>query len=171
MIQFIATVKRFKEQGEKTGWTYIEIPAALAQQLIPGNKKAFRIKGSLDNFSFEGVSLLPMGGGDFIMALNGTLRKKIKKNLGAQLNVKMEVDKKPKLAPAELLQCLEDEPEAKARFNELPKGHQHYFTNWINGAKTPPTKAKRIAASINALAKGLGFVEAYRSLKKDKIIG
>jgi hypothetical protein len=41
MLEFIATISRFKEQGEKTGWTYIEVPANLASQLVPGNKKGF----------------------------------------------------------------------------------------------------------------------------------
>ena len=171
MIHFIATIQRFKEQGEKTGWTYIEIPATLATQLMPGNKKGFRIKGYLDDHAFKSISLLPMGGGDFILTLNATIRKKIRKVKGDKVKVRMEVDTEPIVPPSELMECLSDEPKALARFKLLPKSHQNYFTNWINSAKTEPTKAKRIAASINSLAKGLGFVEAIRSLRKDKIVG
>ena len=171
MLSFTTTIKRFKEQGEKTGWTYIELPASLATQLMPGNKKAFRVKGYLDAHSFSGISLVPMGGGNFILTLNATIRKKIKKNVGAKLDVRMEVDTKPLLPPTELIECLQDEPAALSRFTQLPKSHQNYFTNWINNAKTEPTKAKRIAASINALANGFGFVEAIRSLQKNKITG
>ena len=168
-IQFTATIKRFRENAEKTGWTYIEIPASLAEKLVPGNKKGFRVKGYLDDYAFDGISLLPMGGGNFILTLNGTVRKKIRKSKGDKVNVKMGVDPKPLLPPAELMECLQDEPEALSRFKKLTKSHQNYFTNWINSAKTEPTKAKRIAASVNALAAGFGFVEAYRSLKKNKI--
>jgi uncharacterized protein YdeI (YjbR/CyaY-like superfamily) len=81
----------------------------------------------------------------------------------------MEVDTKPIMPPKELLECLADEPKALEKFKQLPKSHQNYFTQWINQAKTEPTKAKRIAASVNALANGFGFVEALRSLRKDKI--
>lgn len=169
MLQFTATIKRFNKQGEKTGWTYIEVPAALAVQLMPGNKKGFRVKGFLDDHHFSGLSLLPMGEGDFILTLNATIRKAIKKNLGATINVKMEVDSKPIMPPKELLECLADEPKALEKFKQLPKSHQNYFTQWINQAKTEPTKAKRIASSVNALANGFGFVEALRSLRKDKI--
>ena len=70
MITFNATIKKFGHQGEKTGWTYIEIPEAIAQQLMPDNKKSFRVKGKLDEYTFEGRSLVPTGGGDFILALN-----------------------------------------------------------------------------------------------------
>ena len=99
----------------------------------------------------------------------GLSEKKIRKSQGDKVNVKMGVDSKPLLPPAELMECLQDEPEALSRFKKLTKSHQNYFTNWINSAKTEPTKAKRIAASVNALAAGFGFVEAYRSLKKNKI--
>jgi len=168
-VQFTAVIKRFQQQGEKTGWTYVLIPFDNAQKLVPGNKKGFRVKGYLDDYSFSGISLLPMGGGDFILTLNGTIRKKIRKTKGDKVNVRMEVDLKPLLPPSELIECLQDEPEALTRFKNLPKSHQNYFTNWINSAKTEPTKAKRIAAFVNSLVKGFGFVEAYRSLKKNKI--
>lgn len=171
MLQFTATILRFKQHAEKTGWTYIEIPASLAGQLMPGNKKGFRVKGYLDEYPFSGISLLPTGGGNFILTLNATTRKGIRKTKGAKVNVRMMVDTKPILPPKELIECLADEPKAMERFQQLPKSHQNYFTNWINQAKTEPTKAKRIAASINALAAGLGFVEAIKSLRKEKITG
>lgn len=79
MVEFIATIKKFDKQGEKTGWTYIEIPADFALQLNPENKKSFRVKGFLDDYSISGISLLPFGNGDFIMALNASIRKGLAK--------------------------------------------------------------------------------------------
>jgi len=170
MLQFTTKILRFDAQGEKTGWTYILVPGSLAAQLVPGNKKGFRVKGFLDDYAFGGISLIPMGDGNFILTLNATVRKGIRKSRGADVCVKMERDTKPIVPPKELLECLADEPLAMERFKMLTKSHQNYFTNWINQAKTEPTKAKRIASSINALAKGLGFSEAVRALRKDKII-
>lgn len=166
MLQFTTKILRFKEQGEKTGWTYILVPGSLAAQLMPGNKKGFRVKGFLDDYAFGGISLMPMGDGNFILTLNAAVRKGIRKSRGAEVQVKMEIDTKPIMPPKELLECLADEPIAMDRFKILTKSHQNYFTNWINQAKTEPTKAKRIAASINSLAKGLGFGEALKSLRK-----
>ena len=48
MVSYSTTILKFDEQGEKTGWTYIVIPSAIAQKLKPGNKKSFRVKGKLD---------------------------------------------------------------------------------------------------------------------------
>src|SRR3954467_7169139 len=122
MVQFTTTIQKFKEQGEKTGWTYIQIPAEIAQQLKPGNKKTFRVKGKLDDYSFTGIALIPMGGGDFIMALNATIRKAIKKRKDAKLQVQLAADDQYKVQPsAEFSECLADEPQALAFFNTLPK--------------------------------------------------
>lgn len=170
MVEFTATIKRFESQGEKTGWTYIDVPADIAHQLVPGNRKGFRVKGLLDRYRFEGISLIPMGGGNFIMTLNATVRNGIRKKMGAMLQVKMNVDTKPVLPPPDLIECFEDEPDAAAHFNKLSKSHQNYFTNWINSAKTEATRTKRIAHTINALAKGMDFGEMIRSLKQERIV-
>lgn len=168
MVEFIAIVKKFDKQGDKTGWTYIEIPAAIALKLNPENKKAFRVKGFLDEYNFSGISLLPFGGGDFIMALNAVIRKSIGKGKGAVLRVRIELDQSPVLLSTELMQCLADEPKALAYFNKLPKSHQNYFSKWIESAKTEATQAKRIAQTVTACARGQHYGEMIRSLKNER---
>ena len=59
MVEFSAMILRFGEKGEKTGWSYIEISASQAEKLNPGCKVSFRVKGKIDNYSFERTSLLP----------------------------------------------------------------------------------------------------------------
>ena len=109
-----------------------------------------------------------MGGGNFILPLNATIRKEIHKKHGAMLEVKLEIDTKPILPPIELMECLADEPRALAHFNKLPKSHQNYYTRWINEAKTEMTKTKRIAHTVDALSKGMDFGETIRSLRDKK---
>lgn len=168
MVVFVATIKKFDKQGEKTGWSYIDIPAAIAIQLNSGNKKSFRVKGFLDEYSFSGISLLPLGGGDFIMALNATIRKGIGKGKGAIVQVKMEADPKPIQLSTDLMECLSDEPKALAFFNKLSRSHQNYYSKWIESAKTETTKAKRIAQTVTACARGQHYGEMIRALKNEK---
>lgn len=168
MVAFTTTIQQFKEYGDKTGWTYVIVPAELAQKLISGNKKTFRCKGFLDDYKFEGIALMPIGGGDFMMPLNAAVRKGIRKSKGATLHVKLEVDTKPITPPADFIECLNDDPPAYEYFYSLTKGNQNYFTNWIKSAKTDQTKTKRIAQSINALSRRQNFGEMLRALKKDR---
>ena len=168
MVHFTATILKFEKQGEKTGWTYIEIPAEKAVELIPGNKKTFRVKGKLDQHAISQAALLPMGNGDFILPLNSAIRKAIGKRKGEKLFVQIALDKSPILPSKDLVTCLKDEPEALAYFRKFPPSHQNYFTKWIESAKTEPTKAKRIAQTITALYRKQDFGEMLRSLKKDR---
>jgi len=168
MVQFTTVLKQFGEQGEKTGWTYIEIPIDIAQKLKPNNKKSFRVKGKLDDFEIKSVALMPMGGGKFIMAVNAAMRKGIGKRKGAMLKVQLEADNKKLQLSKELMECLHDEPKALAYFKKLPPSHQHYFSKWIEDAKTEQTKTKRIVQAVNALSKGLNFGLMARALKENK---
>ena len=168
MIGFNAIIKKFSSQGEKTGWTYIEVPTEIAQQLKPNNKKSFRVKGYLDNYYFEGKALLPMGEGNFIMALKTEVRKAIGKRKGAEVIIKMQADDKPVRLNNDLIKCLADEPEASSFFNSLTPGHQKYFSNWIESAKAESTKATRIAHTINSMILKEDFGMMLRRIKKER---
>ncbi len=90
MIHFKAVIKKFNEQGEKTGWSYIEVPEEIASKIKPGYKKSFRVKGKLDEYRIEKTSLLPMGAGNFIIPVNAAIRKALGKRKGAIVNVSLE---------------------------------------------------------------------------------
>ena len=122
MVEFTTMILQFAEQGEKTGWSYIEIPADIAQQMKPGNKKSFRVRGMLDALPVSGMALMPMGEGNFIMALKAEVRKGIRKNAGAMLQVRLEEDTDYKVEiPADLQECFDFEPDAFEFFNTLAK--------------------------------------------------
>jgi hypothetical protein len=159
---------QFAERGEKTGWSYIRIPAKLAQQLMPGNKRSFRVKGKLDDHPIKSVALLPMGEGDFIMALKADVRKVLRKQKGDMLQVVLDVDKKPIEPPEDLLECLADEPRAREYFLSLPKSHQNYFGNWVKSAKTGETRGRRIARVVDAMLKKQNYAEMIRSQSQDR---
>jgi hypothetical protein len=165
MVTFNATIKRFNDQGEKTGWTYIEIPQAIASKLKK-QKTSFAVKGKLDNYSFRQVSLLPMGDGNFIMALKAVVRKAVGKRMGFSIDVQMEVDESPFQFSEDFMYCLNDEPAAYNFFQTLPLSHQKYFSKWIESAKTKDTKAKRILLAVKALAQKKGYAEMMRWNKR-----
>ncbi len=166
MVRFTVTIKKFGSKGEKTGWTYFEVPADIAQELKPGNKKEFKVKGKLDIYTIKRTSLIPMGGGVFIMALNAEMRKAIRKNEGAMLEVQLTEDKSDFVFNADFIECLKDEPPAHLFFQSLTGSHQRYFSKWIDSAKTDATKTKRIVMAVNALARSMGYPEMIRSSRQ-----
>jgi Domain of unknown function (DUF1905)/Bacteriocin-protection, YdeI or OmpD-Associated len=168
MEKFTATIHQFGEQGEKTGWTYIEVPESVTEKLQPGKKKSYRVKGKLDKYSIAAVALIPMGGGRFIIPLNTAMRKGISKKKGAVLQVALAYDPEPLKAPAGFLECLEDEPEAKHFFDSLKQSNRTYFIKWMAGVKSENAVAKRMAQVIKALAQQQDFVAMIRSHKEER---
>ena len=168
MIAFNTIILQFEQQGEKTGWNYIELPADLAQQLKPGNKRSFRVKGMLDAVAISGMAAMPMGEGAFILALNVDVRRAIHKNAGAMLSVKLEEDKEYKvMMPEDLQECFDFEPDALTQFNTLAKSHRDYFIKWIDSAKTQPTREKRIVNTINAMLRKWDYGTMIREMRKE----
>ncbi|HVS91339.1 MAG TPA: YdeI/OmpD-associated family protein [Mucilaginibacter sp.] len=168
MVEFDAMMLQFAEQGEKTGWTYINIAADIALQMKPNNKKSFRVRGMLDALPVNGLALMPMGEGNFIMALKAGIRKKLHKNAGAMLHCKLEEDMDYKVEiPADLQECFDFEPEAVEFFNSLAKSHREYFIKWINEAKTSETRAKRVVNTMNAMLRKWRFNVMLLEMRKE----
>jgi uncharacterized protein YdeI (YjbR/CyaY-like superfamily) len=68
----------------------------------------------------------------------------------------------------DFIACLDDDPAARAHFETLAKSHQNYFFKWIEDAKTPETKANRIAHSLRGLAMKMSYGEMIRYVKKQQ---
>ena len=171
MLSYSTTLEKFASKGEKSGWTYLAVTAEQAEQLKPGHRKSFKVKGKLDRHVVKNISLLPMGDGSFILPVNATLRKALGKREGAVVKLQLQEDNSEFVFNAGLMECLADEPRAAHFFRQLPGSHQRYFSKWIDDAKTEATRVKRIATAVNALTRQLGFGEMLRAArdKKDQL--
>lgn len=167
MIVFEAEIERYEKMGEKTGWTFVFIPMEIANQIKPDTKKSYRVKGKLDEIKVQGLAFTPMGEGNFILALKASLRKELKKEEGAILQLALEEDKDFKIEmPEDLELCLMEERHCIDNFLKLPKSHQNYYINWLNSAKTEPTRTKRLTQIVIAMDKRMDFGEMMRSNKE-----
>nr|WP_294873440.1 YdeI/OmpD-associated family protein [uncultured Pedobacter sp.] len=169
MVTFKAEIERFAEMGEKTGWTYVFIPLAIANMIKPDCRKSYRVKGRLDHIEIVGIALVPMGEGNFIIALNAGIRKQLKKDLGGVLELALEEDTTFKIeVPEDLEVCLSDEPHLLKNFLKQPKSHQNWYINWLNSAKTEATRTKRIVKIVLAMDKDWDFGTMMRDGKPRK---
>ena len=161
MIEFRALIERSGPElgAAMAGWSYVEVPRSIAEQLKPGCRQAYRVRGEIDGQAFRGLTLMPKGEGDYFLAINGTMRRKLGKGEGDFLSLKLEEDADFTIeVPAELEICLLDEgEELLERFMGLTKAHRNYFLNYIHGAKTDPTRTRRIAMTVEAMALGMDF--------------
>jgi len=167
MTYFKAEIERFEQMGEKTGWSYVFLPADIAQQIKPDCKVSFRVKGKIDQVDIAGMATVPMGEGDFILALKAELRKRIKKEAGAKVELWLEEHQDFKMEmPDDLEWCLTDGEDLLTAFLQQPKSHQNYFIRWINEAKTEATRTKRLVMTVDAMVKKQDYGTMIRESKK-----
>jgi len=58
------------------------------------------------------------------------------------------------IIPQELLDVLQDEPQAKEFFESLTDGYKRGYCDWVGGAKQEPTRVARAAKALVMLQKG-----------------
>lgn len=164
MIYLKVEIERFEANGEKTGWSYVFLPQEIADQIKPNSRKGFRIRGFIDELAVNGLSATPIKDNGFIIPLNKNLRKSLRKEEGAVVELRLEFDADFKIEmPEDLEICLAQEDGLLAHFLSLVKSHQNYFITWLNTAKTEPTRTKRLIMIVDAMAKKYDFGLMIRS--------
>ncbi len=172
MIKFDAEIEKFESNGDKTGWSYVFIPQEVADQIKPNNRREVRVRGLIDQVSVTGMCMMPVKGDGFILPLNKPLRRQLRKEEGAKVQLSLAFDADFKIEmPDDLEVCLAQEEGLLEHFLSMPKSHQNYFINWLNTAKTEVTRTKRLVMIINAIANKWDFgimIRKERELK-DKL--
>jgi uncharacterized protein YdeI (YjbR/CyaY-like superfamily) len=67
---------------------------------------------------------------------------------------KKPVDKKELVVPADLTKALSKNKAAKAAFDKFSYSHKKEYVQWIEEAKTEPTRNKRLATTVEWLSEG-----------------
>ncbi len=168
MTEWNAIIEKFGKKGEKSGWSYIFIPFDLAQKMNPASRKSFKVKGYLDKTAINGISLSPMGEGNYILPLKAALRKELGKKAGAAVLVQLEKDESEFVFNEDLMLCLKDDTEALEFFTSLPLSHQKYFSKYVEAAKTIETKDKRIVQILKAMSFKQNYPEMIRADKENR---
>lgn len=162
MIKFKATIESTTNTAEKLGWKFVVVSKTHAEKLNPGVRTSYRVKGRVDSYELKKKALIPMSEGRFLVTLDTKIRKAIGKKVGDVVTVELELDKAPLKISPDLIACLQDEPMAYEHFKSMPPSHQRYFSNWIDQAKTPHTKAKRLTMCVMAMARKMDFGQMIR---------
>jgi hypothetical protein len=165
MYSFEACLEQFDQHGDKTNWTYVTIPQEVAGQMHPEDRKTFRIKGFIDAVPVTQVAVQPIKNGGYLLALNSTLRRKLRKTVGQTVTLRLQKDVAVPELPEAFLAALQSDGDALARWEQLPPSHQRYFSNHVASAKTPETQLNRIVQSVIALALQQSFGEMIRAQK------
>ena len=97
-----------------------------------------------------------MYGGVGYIGLNRAVRAAAGVDAGDRIRVAMELDTEPRTVqpPEDLRAALDAEPGALASFEELSFTHRREYAEWVEGAKRPETRAKRVAETVRRVQAG-----------------
>jgi hypothetical protein len=104
-----------------------------------------------ERISYQG-SLAKMGGTHALLLLRKDVRAQLTKDAGDEVVVRLELDDQPRqiAVPADLIRALQHAGYWEL-FQALSYSHQKEYVQWIEGAKQPATRERRIHKACEML--------------------
>lgn len=123
------------------------IPLTFDPKPVFGKVRA-PVKVTLNGYTFR--STIAAMGGDPFIPFRASHREAAGLAGGETLEVRLELDteKREVKPPADLVKALEAAPPAWARWQELSYTHQREHAEAVEEAKSPETRARRIARAV-----------------------
>jgi len=139
------------ELSRKTA-TGIPVPEEIVGELGAGKKPAVSV--TIGEYTYQ--STIGSMGGKFMIPLSAEHRKGAGVEAGDEVDVDIELDTTPRelTVPADFIEALEHETEAKHFFDGLSYSNKRRFVLSIEGAKTAETRQRRIDKAIVTLKEG-----------------
>jgi len=132
-----------KLQAVEQGGVFFILPQKESAKF--GVRGRVPVTGTINGYSFRS-SIFPVGDGTHYMAVNRAVRDGAGVAAGDRVKVLMEADTAPRTVavPADLNKALSKSKQAKTRFDKLSYTHRKEHVQWIESAKRPETRARRI---------------------------
>jgi len=142
------------EAGDGDGGVFVVVPFSVAE--VYGTRGRVPVRAALDGFPYTG-SLTPLGDGHHALLVLKQIRRAIDKTIGDTVRVALSRDSSERKVtpPDDLAAALQEQPAAAAYFAKLAFSHQREYVRWLEGAKKPETRARRLAETVERLARGL----------------
>jgi hypothetical protein len=146
-----AKSKRFQTvlgSANDTGtMTFIEVPAAVIAAL--GTRKRLPVNVKLNGYEYR--TTVCVYGGEYFLPVRRAIRDAAKIRAGQHVRVEIAPDEKPRTVevPADLAAALRKAGLLEA-FDRFSYSHRREYVGAIAVAKRPETRAKRIAATVDA---------------------
>ena len=145
MESFQATIREAPRGG-----AYVEVPDHVVAALGGGGR--LKVAATFDGQPYRG-SIVSMGGPTKVLGLLKTLRTELGKGPGDTVDVTVALDEAPRTikVPADLAEALAAADRSGA-FDAQSYSHRREWVRWVEEAKRPATRARRIAATVERLA-------------------
>ena len=130
-----------KLEATEQGGVFYRLP--LKESAKFGVRGRVPVVGSINGYVFRS-SIFPMGDGTHFMAVNKSVRDGAGVAVGESVKVVMQEDTAPRTVtlPPDLDKALSKT--ARANFDKLSYTHRKEYAQWVEAAKRPETRTRRI---------------------------
>jgi hypothetical protein len=150
--------RRFEAEIEEArgGGAFVAVPFSVEEAF--GKRGQLRVKGTIDGHSFKS-SIAPMGGGAHLLGLHKATRDAIGKSIGDTVTVAIEPDLEERTVevPDDFRRALTKNRKALQTFDGFAYTHRKEYVQWIESAKRPETRQRRIADAVSRISQGTKF--------------
>ena len=131
----------------------IELPAEAVDQLGAGKRPAIK---AVFNGSYEYRQRISVYGGRYYLGLRKDVREATGLQPGETVDLTLELDEEPRevALPPDLAAILDNDPEAKDRFDQLSFTNRKEYVVWVTSAKKAETHQRRLVQVASLLKSG-----------------
>ena len=141
---------RVAPRGPGGAWCFLDFPKAASEKL--GSRARVPVVVTINGVSIR-TSAFPIGDGRHQVTVNKGFQKDAGIAPGARVRVRVEVDTRPRAVPvpSDLGKALAGNRAAKAAYDDLAPSHKKAYVDWIEQAKRPETRERRISDTLRRL--------------------
>ncbi len=132
--------------------TGIEVPPEIVASLGAGRRPA--VKVTIGGHTYE--STVAPRGDRYLIPVSAENRERAGVSAGDEIDVTLELDAEPRTVavPDDLAAALVEDAVAARAFDALTPGRRRWAVQAVESAKRPETRARRVAATVEALREG-----------------
>lgn len=141
------------EAGDGDGSVFVVLPPQVAEAY--GTRSRVPVLATLDGYPYQG-SVTPLGEGHRALHVLKQTRRAIDKTIGDTVRVTLSLDlaERKMEAPADLAEKLTLYTKAATYFAGLAYTHQREYVRWLEGAKKPEVRRRRLGEIVEMLTQG-----------------
>lgn len=143
--------RRFRATIRKLGPNpYVEVPERVSAAFAPWARAGrISVEGRLGRIPFR-ATLVPAGKGRHRLFVNGGMRSAAGVGVGDTVVFELRATRPEDIRPPDdVARALAADPGARAAFDALPPSHRLELLRYVDDARTPATRARRIAATVD----------------------
>jgi Domain of unknown function (DUF1905)/Bacteriocin-protection, YdeI or OmpD-Associated len=130
---------------------YVDVPANVSHAIGQGAPHV-AVQGEVDGVPLR-TTLVSRGHGCYRVAVHSDIRKRLKADVGASVEVALERDEEPRdpVLPPALALALRQAPKAQAEFRRMSTALRHQIVRYLTSVKQQATLDRRVTKFVARL--------------------